>query len=322
MASRSLLFLITALGLAACADQEHSEAPSAPAPATAAPAPTNTVTPAAAASAIRECNLPANDPGTTLGYLTDDYKTVKLGLAVVESQLGSSVWAGGTPVVKASAPGTLTKEGDDLQDLDAFIGHRGQLATNRPFGMGYDSASDIFLHLSAPAPQRIAHTYASVARTDLFELDPAQRVSETPNGDSTFVGALQGTRVFAYTFSITTQNDCASGALADALGKTATVTDVMKPENRDAMQKLLARDGAALSLDVHATRYNRAIADVVFNSNCRVDNLAGCQETIDKLTTFAKTMPAVPTYDVLVANKDPNWAITDYTTKDTSSLGN
>jgi hypothetical protein len=257
---------------------------------------------------------------------------VKLGAAIVDGKASATAfWATGTVTPPSGAPQTGGSIGPDLTNLTFYLGWDDK-ATYDVFTTHLNGKNplQIWADTMTPTSRRMTYSFATSAVQRAYHFDTEKRTAATPATGS-FVHALSAQKGVGVSLAVTTASDCATGALADLLGRKPIVLEgynnergtLFDPELRSEIQKLLVRDGAEILLATITTRPDDTIDQLVKNTTCSPTDLSACEKVLSDLQDAAdKFMGDVgaPTFDTLSSATDPDWAFLTFTTGDVATL--
>lgn len=259
---------------------------------------------------------------------------VKLGAAVIDNKPSATTfWATGTTTPPASTTTQNTSaSGPDVDKLAELLGWTDESYDLYQTHISGRNAVQIWADAMTPTSRRMTYTFVKSAKQQPYKLASEKRGAGAPtNTDDKYVRYLSASKSVGISLVVTTASDCATGALADLLGRQpvvkgendATANTLFDLEKREAIQKLLVRDGAEVMLAAITSRADTKIDALVKETTCSPTDLTACEKTFDALVDASENFMSAQgaaTYDTLSAGTDPTWAFTTFTAGDVKTL--
>jgi hypothetical protein len=295
--------------------------------------------PAPSGATIRDCGTNLTEPKPIKKtVLWTSTRSVTLGASVVDGKQGTALWATGTPTPPDfTGLESMGGAGPDTSGFASLLGHRDALplpeswttlpTDNFSVHVNGKDPLEVFGAAVQPSLRRMTYGMAWSQRSGAYRLVPEKRTTATPTDDTArFVRNFEAHRFVGFALTLTVATDCAAGALADAVGKTAslrqlsgiggaTTGTVLDPAKRAAVQSVLVRDGAFIHLAVISNKPRATLQKIVDESTCSPADLGACEEAVVALEAEAKNLSGegtLPAYSPLSTAQDANWSVTSF----------
>jgi hypothetical protein len=289
-------------------------------------------------SSVRDCGVAKTSPSRVDARMTvPSFYKLPLGAYVIPGVfVSSSVWASGTATRLGMGVTSefSTSSDDPVETLREGLLIPTQHATA---GSGWGVYSNL-VDESTPTlaflnPSSGILTYAETLGQQAVGWDIADphRTANTSNiGTDLFARGLIGGRFFGWQIALLMPSDCAVGALGDALGRTAFLTDatratgIFDPAERALLEDVLVKNGAEIFVRVLSNEPSTGVDALFKATTCSTADLAACKKLTDDLiaqrNAFVSSSTAPPALDALQSGADPSWTTTRYDASPVSIL--
>lgn len=288
---------------------------------------------------IRTCGPAQTAPNPLRrSVLWPSSRPIALGQGVVDRRQISAAYVQGTvkPPEFSGHDGTATARPDSGSGGYAFLGAIDPdepannpdnfVMTNDNFKFHVDGKDPrvAWANANKATLRRMTYYSASFEKAGPFRMDDERPTSAMPNAPTArFVRFVSPLRFFGFVVAIDTASECATGALADALGHPVSLRStfgtegtLFDPTTKDKVQKLLVRDGAIVRISVIGNKPIAAVEAIVASTSCGPADVLACEKLIQDLTEAANAETSAaavtPDYTALTTDVDPHWSVTDF----------
>jgi hypothetical protein len=251
-------------------------------------------------------------------YLVPTTNRIQLGFAVQDDRPFPRTWVTGMPTPSALGAAVASGAGADLSfDFTEGVG----LHHNYAVRVDRKAVTLRWADLHKASASRLVYGVYDKVATNMVTLRDAKRAPGAPvEPNAEWVESLSAARVFAFALLMDFPTECSLEEVADVLGRSPVLLErtgadrtVLDPAKREALEKILVRNGVQVHASLLVTRPVPAARKVLEDTRCNSFDLGACAKLVEDMSTLAASLPsAAPAYEDLIANRDPNWAVTRF----------
>lgn len=283
---------------------------------------------------VRDCGVANTVPIALDTRMTvpQFYQTPKGAYVIPGALVSNAIWATGAATrFSGGITGTSAQDTDASRETllarlfltDARSGSSPGTYSNAvdPMALGLDlveATSNALTYAESWGQEELAWSMDSPTRT----------AAASHVGSDLFVRGLVPGRFFVHQFVLLMPTTCSVGALGDALGRKAMLTDstlqkgIFESSKASAVQDVLVKNGAKLLVRVISNKPVPAVDTLLASTECSPANLAACKQLATDLHAASEQLMSAPPSDLakLQTGTDPAWTTRGYLAAQVSIL--